>query len=125
MILIFCMFLIFLTMCKCGVMALYDDCKMFGIESKGMGIINLCVGCLLSHFIFMMGLCGIISSNGAIWLWVDDLGFFFYVSLSVNLFPLSRCGNPYPVAKKLPIVVVFFSSNPKSWLMACSYCLFT
>jgi hypothetical protein len=49
----------------------------------------------------------------------------FCVSLSVNSFPLSRCGNPYPVAEKLPTVVVFFSSNPESWLMARSYCLFT
>jgi hypothetical protein len=68
----FCVFLRISTVCKCGVMALCDECKMFGIASKGMGIIKLHIGCLLGQCSFMMGLCGIISNNGAIWLWVDD-----------------------------------------------------
>jgi hypothetical protein len=51
--------------------------------------------------------------------------FLFCVSLSVNSFPLSRSGNPYLVAEKLPRVAVLFYSNPKSWLVARSYCLFT
>jgi hypothetical protein len=59
-------------MCKCVVMAIYDDYKMFGIASKGMGIIKLCVGCLFGRCSFMMGLYGIISNNGAIWLWIND-----------------------------------------------------
>jgi len=68
----FCVFLRFSTVCTCGVMALCDDYKMLGIASKGMGIIKLCVVCLLGQCSFMMGLFGIISNNGAIWLWVDD-----------------------------------------------------
>jgi hypothetical protein len=40
-------------------------------------------------------------------------------------FPPSCCGNPYPFVEKLPIVGVLFSSNPESWLMARSYCVFT
>jgi hypothetical protein len=62
----FCVFLRFSTVCKCGVMALCDDCKMLEIASKGMGIIKLCIGCLLGQCSFMMGLCGIISNSGAI-----------------------------------------------------------
>jgi hypothetical protein len=47
-----------------------------------------------------------------------------YQCLSTR-FPLSCCGNPYPVAEKLPTVGVFFSLNPELLLMARSYCLFT
>ena len=66
----FSVFLRFLTVCKCGVMALCDDCKMLEIGSKGMGVINLRVGCLLGQCSFMMGLYGIISDSGVIRLWV-------------------------------------------------------
>jgi uncharacterized YccA/Bax inhibitor family protein len=59
----FCVFLRILTVYKCGVMALCDDYKMFGIASKGMGIFKLCVGCFLGQCSFMMGLCGIISKQ--------------------------------------------------------------
>jgi len=47
-----------------------------------------------------------------------------YHGLSTH-FPPICCGNLYPVAEKLTTVGVFFSSNLESWLMACSYCLFT
>lgn len=43
----FCVLLRIFTMCKCGVMALCDDYKMLVIESKGIGIIKLRVGCFL------------------------------------------------------------------------------
>jgi hypothetical protein len=66
----FCVFLIFLSVCKCGVMDLYDDCKMLEIERKGMVTIKLCIGGLLSQCSFMMGIYGIISDSGAIRLWV-------------------------------------------------------
>jgi hypothetical protein len=36
----FCVFLRFSTMCKCGVMALCDDCKMLETVRKEMGIIK-------------------------------------------------------------------------------------
>jgi hypothetical protein len=68
----FCVFLIFSSVCKCGVMALCDDCKMLEIERKVMGIIKLRVGCFLGPCSFMMGLCGIISNSSEICLWVDD-----------------------------------------------------
>jgi hypothetical protein len=66
----FYVFLRFSTVCKCGVMALCDGCKMLEIASKGMGIIKLLIGFLLGQCSFMMGHCGIISDNGAIRLWV-------------------------------------------------------
>jgi hypothetical protein len=66
----FYVFLRFSTVCKCGVMALCDDCKMLEIASKGMSVINLCVDCFLGQCSFMMGLCGIISDSGVIRLWV-------------------------------------------------------
>jgi hypothetical protein len=48
MILGFCVFLRILTMCKCGVRALFDDCKMLEIARKRMGIIKLRVVWLVS-----------------------------------------------------------------------------
>ena len=66
----FCVFLRFSTVCKYGVMALCDDCKMLEIANKGMGMIKLCIGFFLGQCGFMMGLCGIISDSGEIRLWV-------------------------------------------------------
>jgi hypothetical protein len=58
----FCVFLSFSTVCKYGVMALCDDCKMLVIVSRVMGIIDYKV-CALVIFsvsvVFMMVLCGI------------------------------------------------------------------
>jgi hypothetical protein len=48
---------------------------------------------------------------------------FVYHCLS-TCFPPSGCGNPYPVVEQLPTIGVLFSSNPESWLMAFSYCIF-
>jgi hypothetical protein len=46
MILGFCVFLIFSTVCKYGVMDLCDECKMLTIVSREMGIINF------AHWLF-------------------------------------------------------------------------
>jgi hypothetical protein len=72
MILGFCVFLRFSTVCECSVMVLCDDCKMLAVIIREMGIGKLRMGCLLGQCSFMMSLCGIIRNNGAIWLWVDD-----------------------------------------------------
>jgi hypothetical protein len=57
-----CVILSFSTVCKYGVMFLYDDCEMLIIVSRVMGIIEY-KGCALVIFsvsvIFMMVLCGI------------------------------------------------------------------
>jgi hypothetical protein len=42
----FCVFLRFSTVCKYGVMALCDDCKMLAIVSREMGIIKF------AHWLF-------------------------------------------------------------------------
>jgi hypothetical protein len=54
----FCVFLRFSTVCKYGVMALCDDCKMLEIVSKEMGIIKLCIG-------YLLGQCGFY--DGSLW----------------------------------------------------------
>jgi hypothetical protein len=50
----FCVFLSFSTVCKYGVMALCDDCKMLVIVSRVMGIIEY-KGCALVIFSVSLG----------------------------------------------------------------------
>jgi hypothetical protein len=106
-------------------MALCDDCKLLAIIIRAMGVIKLHIGGFLVSMNFMMSLSGIIITMEQYGYGLMIEGFCFVYQCSLTPFLLVVVLTLTQSQEKFPTVVVIFSSNPESWLVAQYYCLFT